>query len=79
MLLKYLTKDPYNINFPFQFGLFIHQLNMFKVGNFSDIEHRRDAYYGQEAGNYSLFDILRAITIMFMSPIACIRKECHDQ
>ena len=71
---------------------------MFSRGNFSDIEHHRDAYYGTnaswnpygtEAGNYSLFDIIRAITIMFMSPIACIRKElrkfqfpfkeCHDQ
>ena len=64
---------------------------MFSRGNFSDIEYRGDAYYGYgtEAGDYSLFDILRAITIMFMSPIACIRKElrkfqfpfkeCHDQ
>lgn len=37
-----------------------------------NISDSYEAYYGTEAGNYSLLDFLRALGIMFMPPLACI-------
>lgn len=41
------------------------------MSNYSDLY---EAYYGLGKVNYTALDLLRAIAIMFLPPVACIRQ-----
>ena len=42
-------------------------------GAFTNLSDIYQVYYSKATANYSLLDFLRAIVIMFMPPLACIR------